>query len=253
MAALGGLCSTKKHGGKYSESPQISIVFKFFLHQIGLQLLFFRQVVRRCFSVISSVVQICGGDFFSRRFHTDGLHFWKLLSSSPFQKKPNLKERTPLQLPYRSADVSSEDTIAETSSLKVQVGLLSMIADLSQNKRSASALEVVMKKVSGLVVGIACGGVAGLHDASVNALKGLASIDPDLIWLLLADVYYSWKKSELPSPPPLDFPGISEILPPVTSCKEFLYVKYGGHSYGFDVDFKSVETVFRKLQTYGVI
>ncbi|KAG8487262.1 hypothetical protein CXB51_020577 [Gossypium anomalum] len=210
-------------------------------------------VVRRCFSVISSVVQICGGDFFSRRFHTDGPHFWKLLSSSPFQKKSNLKERTPLQLPYRSADVSSEDTIAETSSLKVQVALLNMIADLSQNKRSASALEVVMKKVSGLVVGIACSGVAGLHDASVNALKGLASIDPDLIWLLLADVYYSSKKNDLPSPPTLDFPGISEILPPVTSCKEFLYVKYGGQSYGFDVDFKSVESVFRKLQTFGVI
>nr|KJB26971.1 hypothetical protein B456_004G269300 [Gossypium raimondii] len=210
-------------------------------------------VVRRCFSVISSVVQICGGDFFSRRFHTDGPHFWKLLSSSPFQKKPNSKERTPLRLPYRSADVSSEDTIAETSSLKVQVALLKMIANLSQNKRSASALEVVMKKVSGLVVGIACSGVAGLHDASVNALKGLASIDPDLIWLLLADVYYSSKKNDLPSPPTLDFPGISEILPPVTSCKEFLYVKYGGQSYGFDVDFKSVERVFRKLQTFGVI
>ncbi|MBA0710223.1 hypothetical protein Golax_025211, partial [Gossypium laxum] len=210
-------------------------------------------VVRRCFSVISSVVQICGGDFFSRRFHTDGPHFWKLLSSSPFQKKPNSKERTPLQLPYRSADVSSEDTIAETSSLKVQVALLNMIANLSQNKRSASALEAVMKKVSGLVVGIACSGVAGLHDASVNALKGLASIDPDLIWLLLADVYYSSKKNDLPSPPTFDFPGISEILPPVTSCKEFLYVKYGGQSYGFDVDFKSVELVFRKLQTFGVI
>ncbi|KAK8342882.1 hypothetical protein V6Z12_A08G261600 [Gossypium hirsutum] len=210
-------------------------------------------VVRRCFSVISSVVQICGGDFFSRRFHTNGPHFWKLLSSSPFQKKPNLKERTPLQLPYRSADVSSEDPIAETSSLKVQVALLNMIADLSQNKRSASALEVVMKKVSGLVVGIACSGVAGLHDASLNALKGLASIDPDLIWLLLADVYYSTKKNDLPSPPTLDFPRISEILPPVTSCKEFLYVKYGGQSYGFDVDFKSVERVFRKLQTFGVI
>ncbi|KHF98245.1 TELO2-interacting 1 [Gossypium arboreum] len=217
-------------------------------------------VVRRCFSVISSVVQICGGDFFSRRFHTDGPHFWKLLSSSPFQKKPNLKERTPnlkertpLQLPYRSADVSSEDPIAETSSLKVQVALLNMIADLSQNKRSASALEVVMKKVSGLVVGIACSGVAGLHDASVNALKGLASIDPDLIWLLLADVYYSTKRNDLPSPPTLDFPRISGILPPVTSCKEFLYVKYGGQSYGFDVDFKSVERVFKKLQTFGVI
>ncbi|XWS27541.1 hypothetical protein CRYUN_Cryun26dG0124700 [Craigia yunnanensis] len=206
-------------------------------------------VVRRSLSVVSSVVQICGGDFFSRRFHTDGAHFWKLLSTSPFQKKPNLKERTPLQLPYRSADVSLEDSVAETSNLKVQAALLNMIAALSQNKRSASALEVVMKKVSGLVMGIACGGVVGLHDASVNALKGLASIDPDLIWILLADVYYS-VKNDLPSPPTSDFPGISQTLPPPSSYKEFLYVKYGGQSYGFDVDFSSVETVFRKLQTF---
>ncbi|KAL4303341.1 hypothetical protein GQ457_10G015910 [Hibiscus cannabinus] len=209
-------------------------------------------VVRRCSSVVSSAVQICGGDFFSRRFDTDGVHFWKLLSSSPFQKKPNLKERAPLQLPYRSGNVSSEESVAETSSLKVQVALLNMIADLSQNKRSASALGVVMKKVSGIVVGISCSGVAGLHDASVNALKGLASIDPDLIWLLLADVYYSVKK-DLPSPPTSDFPPISEILPPAASYKEFLYLKYGGQSYGFDVDISSVETVFGKLQTFGVI
>ncbi|KAK8698358.1 hypothetical protein V6N13_114480 [Hibiscus sabdariffa] len=209
-------------------------------------------VVRRCSSVVSSAVQICGGDFFSRRFHTDGVHFWKLLSSSPFQKNPNLKERAPLQLPYRSGNVSSEESVAETSSLKVQVALLNMIADLSQNKRSASALGVVMKKVSGIVVGISCSRVAGLHDASVNALKGLASIDPDLIWLLLADVYYSVKK-DLPSPPTSDFPPISEILPPAASYKEFLYLKYGGQSYGFDLDISSVETVFGKLQTFGVI
>ncbi|GMI88663.1 hypothetical protein like AT1G79190 [Hibiscus trionum] len=210
-------------------------------------------VVRRCLSVVSSVVQICGGDFFSRRFHTDGAHFWKLLSSSPFQKKPNLKERAPLQLPYRSGNVSSEDSVAETSSLKVQVALLNMIAELSQNKRSASALGVVMKKVSGIVVGISCSGVAGLRDASVNALKGLAAIDPDLIWLLLADVYYSVKKNDLGSPPTSDFPPISQILPPAASYKEFLYLRYGGQSYGFDVDISSVETVFGKLQTFGVI
>ncbi|KAH7528101.1 hypothetical protein FEM48_Zijuj05G0036200 [Ziziphus jujuba var. spinosa] len=55
---------------------------------------------------------------------------------------------------------------------------------------SASALEVVLKKVSGLVVGIACSGIVGLRDASINALHGLACIDPDLVWLLVDDVYY---------------------------------------------------------------
>ncbi|GLU04997.1 hypothetical protein SLE2022_221220 [Rubroshorea leprosula] len=206
--------------------------------------------VRRCLSVISSVVLICGGDFFSRRFHTDGPHFWKLLSTSPFQKKPNLKEeKNPLQLPYRSSGVSSEESVAEGSNLKVQVAALNMIADLSRNKRSASALEVVLKRVCGLVVGIACSGVTSLHDASVNALKELASMDPDLIWLLLADVYYSLKKKDLPSPPTSDLPEISEILPPPPSHKEFLYAQYGGQAYGFDIDISSVETVFRKLQT----
>eukprot|EP00258_Populus_trichocarpa_P045266 XP_024461285.1 uncharacterized protein LOC7456332 [Populus trichocarpa] len=204
--------------------------------------------VRRCLSVISSVVLICGGDFFSRRFHTDGPHFWKLLTTSPLQKKPFSKEdRTPLQLPYRSAPTSSGDSMSEISNLKVQVAVLNMIAHLSQNKRSTSALQIVLKKVSGLVVGIAFSGVKGLHDASINALRGLASIDSDLIWLLLADVYYALKKKDLPSPPISGLPQISKILPPPLSPKGYLYVQYGGQSFGFDIDYPSVETVFKKL------
>ncbi|KAM1570897.1 hypothetical protein ACFX10_035845 [Malus domestica] len=206
--------------------------------------------VRRCLSVVSNVVQICGGDFFSRRFQTDGSHFWKLLSTSPFHRKPNLKEeRTPLLLPYRSTSSSSEESMAETSNLKVQVAVLNMVAELSRNERSASALEVVLKKVSGLVVGIACSGVVGLRDASINALQGLASVDADLIWLLLADVYYSMKKKDMPPPPTSDIPAISQILPPPSSPKEYLYVQYGGKSYGFDIDFSSVEIVFKKLHS----
>ncbi|KAI8007626.1 hypothetical protein LOK49_LG07G03659 [Camellia lanceoleosa] len=205
--------------------------------------------VRRCTRVISNVVRICGGDFFSRRFYTDGPHFWKLLTTSPFQTKPVSKEeRTPLQLPYRSTPISSEVSMAEVSNLKVQAALLDTIADLSREKKSASALEAVLKKVSGLVVGIACSGVVGLREASVNALVGLASMDPDLIWLLLADVYYS-KKKDMPSPPTSDLPEVSQILPPPSSPKDYLYVQYGGQSYGFEIDFSSVETVFRKLNS----
>ncbi|GAV64137.1 hypothetical protein CFOL_v3_07655, partial [Cephalotus follicularis] len=204
----------------------------------------------KCLSLVSSVVQICGGDFFSRRFLTDGPHFWNLLSTSPFQKKPRLKdEKMPLLLPYRSTSVSLEDSVAEVTHLKVQVALLNMIADLSRNQRSASALDAVLKKVSGLVVGIACSGVVGLQDASVNALHGLASIDPDLIWLLLADVYYSKKKKDKPPPPTSDLQDLSQILPPPLSQKEFLYVQYGGQTYGFDIDFSSVETVYKKMQS----
>ncbi|KAL6998914.1 hypothetical protein U1Q18_000081 [Sarracenia purpurea var. burkii] len=206
--------------------------------------------VRRCAVVISNVVCICGGDFFSRRFYTDGAHFWKLLSSSPFETKPLPKEeRTPLQLPYRSASISSEISMAEVTTLKVQAALLNMIADLSREKRSASALEAVLKKVSGIVVGIACSGIVGLREASVNALVGLSSIDPDLIWLLMADVYYS-KKKDMPLPPFSDLPEVSQILPPPSSSKGYLYMQYGGgQSYGFDIDFSSVETVFKKLHS----
>ncbi|XP_011086354.1 TELO2-interacting protein 1 homolog isoform X2 [Sesamum indicum] len=203
--------------------------------------------IRKCTHTISTVVQICGGDFFSRRFHADAIHIWKLLSTSPFQAKPLAKqERAPLQLPYRRSSTSSEDSAAETSNLKVQAAILNMISDLAGNKRSASALEAVLKKVSGIVIGIVCSGVKGLQDACVNALVGLASIDPDLIWLLLADVYYS-RMEDLPSPPSAEFPEITQVLPPPASSKEYLYVLYGGQSYGFDIDLTAVETVLNKL------
>lgn len=123
-----------------------------------------------------------------------------------------------------------------------------MVSDLARSKRSAPALEAIFKKVSGIAIGMACSGVKGLQDACVNALAALASIDPDLIWLLLADVYYSRAKNP-PLPPSDDFPEISEALPPPASSKDYLYVLYAGQSYGFDVDFAAVETVFDKLYT----
>lgn len=157
------------------------------------------------------------------------------------------EEKALLQLPYRNTSVSSEDSVAEVSSLKVQVALLNMIADVSRNRRSASALEVVLKKVSGLVAGVAFSGVVGLREASLNALQGLACVDPDLIWLLVADVYYSMKK-DLPSPPTSDFPEVSQLLLPPLSPKGYLYVLYGGQSYGFDIEVSSVEFAFKKLE-----
>lgn len=159
-----------------------------------------------------------------------------------------------LRLPYRTISVSSDSSSsnAEVSSLKVQAALLDMIAELSKDKRSASALDAVLKKVAGLVVGIACSGVTGLREAALNALRGLACIDPDLIWILLADVYYSLKKKkDFPLPPSLEFPEISMVLPspPEDSPARFLYVEYGGRSYGFELEFSSVETIFKKMQS----
>lgn len=53
---------------------------------------------------------------------------------------------------------------------------------------SASAPDAALKKVSVIVVGIVCIDISGLHDASEIALAGPASMDPDPVWLLLADV-----------------------------------------------------------------
>lgn len=203
--------------------------------------------IQKCCHTVSSVVQICGGEFFSRRFHSDGIHIWRLLSTSPMQKKPHAKEERPvLQLPYRRSLTSSEDSPAEISIIKVQAAILNMISDLARNKRSAPALDAVFKKVSGIAIGMVCSGVKGLQDACINALAALTSIDPDLIWLLLADVYYSRAKN-LPPPPSADFPEVGEVLPPPASSKDYLYVLYAGQSYGFDVDFTAVEAALDKL------
>jgi hypothetical protein len=46
------------------------------------------------------------------------------------------------------------------------------------------------------VVGIAYSNLTGLQEAAIRALAGLACIDADLVWLLLADVYYSLNQRE---------------------------------------------------------
>lgn len=206
--------------------------------------------------MITRVIQTSGGDFFSRRFRNDGQDFWKLLTTSPFHvmtpKHLREENKSVLRLPYRTISESASSSIAEVSSLKVQAALLNMIAELSRDKRCASALDAVLKKVAGLVVGIACSGVTGLREAALNALRGLACVDSDLIWILLADVYYSLKKKrDLPLPPSPEFPDISTVLPPPPedSPGRFLYVEYGGRSYGFESEFSSVENIFKKMQS----
>jgi hypothetical protein len=73
----------------------------------------------------------------------------------PFQRKPNLKdERTFLQLPYRSTSIPRG--LCGRSNLKIQIVVLNMIANLSGNRRIASALEVFLKMFSSIVMGIAC-------------------------------------------------------------------------------------------------
>jgi hypothetical protein len=94
--------------------------------------------------------------------------YWMLLMKG-LMRKPNLKEEsTPLLLPYRTTSISPENPVAKGTNLKDQVAVLNMISELSKNERSASVMEIVLKKVSSIVVGIACSGVIGLHNAYVS-------------------------------------------------------------------------------------
>ncbi|KAM0934113.1 hypothetical protein DsansV1_C32g0220571 [Dioscorea sansibarensis] len=208
-------------------------------------------VIRRCTSVISRSIQTSGGDFFVRRLHNDGQVIWNLLTPSPLPlrtKHTSSLDKRPILLPYRSTSQTSEDPIAEASSLKIQAAVLIMIAEISGNKRSASALEAVLKKISGLVVGVSFSSAKSLQEASLQALSGLANMDPDLIWLLLADVYYAMKKRDIPSPPASELCSMPELLPLPESSKEYLYVQYGCEA-RFDLDPSSVDIVFQQMQS----
>ncbi|XP_015697495.2 uncharacterized protein LOC102706507 isoform X2 [Oryza brachyantha] len=206
-------------------------------------------VVRKCTEVLSKVIQISGGDFFVRRFHKDGSVVWRLLTLSPFQRKRMaLMDEKAIILPYRNTSLTSEEPMAEISSQKIQIAVLGMVAEISSNKRSAIALGSVLKKVCGLVVGIAYSGLIGLREAAISALKGLACIDSDLIWLLLADVYYSLNQVDIPLPPKQDLRELSDLLPPPISSREYLFVLYGGEGVRCDVDPSSVHEVFKSMQ-----
>ncbi|CAL9150721.1 unnamed protein product [Musa hybrid cultivar] len=206
-------------------------------------------VIRKCLNMLHKAVQIGGGDFFVRRFQNDGHTIWKLLTSSPFRRKPMLSNEERILLPYRSNSITSEEPMAEVSSQKIQAAVLDMITMICSDKRTSSALQTVLKKVSGIVVGIACSSMAGLKDASLRALSGLACIDSDLTWLLLADVYYSLNRRDVILPPCRDLAGISELLPATSSKKEYLFVNYAGEDLGFEIDPSSVEVVFRKMES----
>ncbi|CAL9037001.1 unnamed protein product [Musa banksii] len=206
-------------------------------------------VIRKCLNMLHKAVQIGGGDFFVRRFQNDGHIIWKLLTSSTFRRKPMLSNEERILLPYRSNSITSEEPMAEVSSQKIQAAVLDMITLICSDKRTSSALQTVLKKVSGIVVGIACSSMAGLKDASLRALSGLACIDSDLTWLLLADVYYSLNRRDVILPPCRDLAGISELLPAASSKKEYLFVNYAGEDLGLDIDPSSVEVVFRKMES----
>ncbi|RLN15436.1 uncharacterized protein C2845_PM02G19050 [Panicum miliaceum] len=206
-------------------------------------------VVRKCTEVLRRAIGISGGDFYVRRFHKDGHIVWRLLALSPFRRKRmSMMDEKAIILPYRDTSLTSEEPMSEISSQKIQIAVLDMIAAISSNKRSAIALESELKKVCGLVVGIAYSSLTGLQEAAIRALAGLARMDADLVWLLLADVYYSLNQRDIPLPPNQDVPELSDLLPPSMSSREYLFVQYGGEGVRCDVDPPSVHEVFKRMQ-----
>ncbi|PAN48255.1 hypothetical protein PAHAL_9G371600 [Panicum hallii] len=206
-------------------------------------------VVRKCTEALSRATGISGGDFYVRRFHKDGHIVWRLLALSPFRRKRmSMMDEKAIILPYRDTSLTSEEPMSEISSQKIQIAVLDMIAAISSNKRSAIALESELKKVCGLVVGIAYSSLTGLQEAAIRALAGLACMDADLVWLLLADVYYSLNQRDIPLPPNQDVPELSDLLPPSMSSREYLFVQYGGEGVRCDVDPPSVHEVFKRMQ-----
>ena len=72
-------------------------------------------------------------------------------------------------------------------------------------------------------------------------------MDADLVWLLLADVYYSLNQRESLLPDQ-DLALVSDLLPPQVSSREYLFVQYGGEGVRCDVDPSSGYYVFRRMQ-----
>lgn len=121
-----------------------------------------------------------------------------------------------------------------------------MIETIAGDKKSARALEAVLKQMAGLCVGFACGSQI-LQQAATNALLGLSCIDPDLVWLLLADIVYSVDGKEVPSPPGPEFPKISQLLP--QRPKNYLWVQYAGQDFGLKSDVSLASLLLAKIDS----
>ena len=73
-----------------------------------------------------------------------------------------------------------EDFVVEAINLKIQVVVPNMIALMSWN-RSSLALEVVLKKFSSIVLGIACSSFVGIDNASTNTFLDLHMVSQLLV------------------------------------------------------------------------
>ena len=79
--------------------------------------------------------------------------------------------------------------LVKVINLKIQVVVLNMIALMSWN-RSSLALEVVLKKFSSIVLGIACSSFVGINNASTNAFLDLHILSQLLVSFSLSLLLY---------------------------------------------------------------
>lgn len=156
----------------------------------------FLQVLERTLAVIASISKHCGGHFFSRRIEKDALPLLlKLLQEGPSSimirpsdiLRPKSSQEIML-LRNRGSEIR-ETGKSPAAILKVQQAVLGCIKAITEEKKSAPAVDSVYRPLVAWVVALACK-VQALRAPGADTLIALSNIDYDLVWLLVADLAY---------------------------------------------------------------
>lgn len=212
-------------------------------------------VLVQSLSVISSVVNSCGGEFFTRRIQKDVAPKMLTLLCHGTTLQLRLKDgqqvwtdqKTLPHLPV--VNLSAQKEFAAASVMKVQEAVLSCISQIARNKKSAPALMGSMERLAAVAVGLACG-VPDLQDCAVDALVALSNIDSDLIWILVADIAYgSLAQPRKANIPGLKFPEVSQLLPLLSSSKEALWMQLIGKDCSLNIDSSKAWTILSRIES----
>ncbi|KAH7284590.1 hypothetical protein KP509_34G061400 [Ceratopteris richardii] len=206
-------------------------------------------VLIRASEVIASVVNSCGGDFFTRRFEKDVVpRFLSFLcQDTGFEVK---KVSRKFLLSSRETSMSGHKDYAPASLFGVQQAVLSCLRDVGKNKKSSPALATTLDQLSAVVVGLACG-IPDLQDLATQTLIALSNIDPDLIWILVADVAYgnSGVQSSQITSPGMIFPVVSDLLPPLVTQKDALWIQLTGKDIKVNIDGSKAWSILSSLES----
>lgn len=209
-------------------------------------------VLVRVLEVMSSLITICGGQFFTRRIAKDALPFLlKLLREGPslYTNRPSdalrPKSSKELLLLRNQGKEMQENGISPAAVLKVQQAVLKCIGVIAGDHKSASALESSYKPIVSWIVVLACK-VKALRAAAAETLVALSNLDSDLVWLIVADLVYDGRSQGLPSPGD-EFPTFVHVFPPLVSPKDAFWVQYTSHNGDSSVDRKAADELLTKL------